>query len=123
LKSLRAKRDFTLLSRIWDSANIRQAGALRQIGLEKSNNPRDFIMPHRNARRGRQKHPLLSSQDVIALLRAEIDKVGTESEWARQSGANRSSVNLALKGRVGIQKNLLDALGLEMVVAYAPRRR
>jgi hypothetical protein len=80
-------------------------------------------MPNRNSRLGRQKQMLLSSQDVIELLRAEIEKAGTESAWARRTGANRTSVNLALKGRLGLQKNLLDALGLDMVVAYAPRRR
>jgi hypothetical protein len=80
-------------------------------------------MPNRNSKLGRQKQMLLSSQDVIELLRAEIEKAGTESAWARRTGANRTSVNLALKGRLGLQKNLLDALGLDMVVAYAPRRR
>jgi hypothetical protein len=80
-------------------------------------------MPNRNSKRARQKHLLLSSQDVIELLRAEIEKAGTESAWARRTGANRTSVNLVLKGRLGLQKNLLDALGLDMVVAYAPRRR
>jgi hypothetical protein len=80
-------------------------------------------MPNRNSRLGRQKQMLLSSQDVIELLRAEIEKAGTESAWARRTGANRTSVNLVLKGRLGLQKNLLDALGLDMVVAYAPRRR
>jgi hypothetical protein len=80
-------------------------------------------MPNRNSKLGRQKQMLLSSQDVIELLRAEIEKAGTESAWARRTGANRTSVNLVLKGRLGLQKNLLDALGLDMVVAYAPRRR
>ena len=80
-------------------------------------------MPNRHAKRGRQKQMLLSSDDVIELLRAEVEKAGTESAWARRTGANRSSLNLVLKGRVGLQKNLLDALGLDVVVAYAPRRR
>ncbi len=80
-------------------------------------------MSNRYGKRGRHKQLLLSSEDVIELLRAEIEKAGTESAWARRTGANRTSVNLALKGRLGLQKNLLDALGLDMVVAYAPRRR
>ena len=80
-------------------------------------------MPNRQAKRGRQKQMLLSSDDVIDILRAEVEKAGTESAWARRTGANCSSLNLVLKGRVGLQKNLLDALGLDVVVAYAPRRR
>ena len=70
----------------------------------------------------RRKRQLLSHEDVVQLLRDEIFKAGTESEWARRTGANRTSLNLALKGRVGLQKNILDALGLKkvVVVAYEP---
>ena len=73
----------------------------------------------------RRKRELLSHEDVVQLLRTEIDKAGTESEWARRTGANRTSLNLALKGRVGLQKNILDSLGLKkvVVVAYEPARR
>jgi hypothetical protein len=73
----------------------------------------------------RRKRQLLSYEEVVELLRAEIDRAGTESEWARRTGANRTSLNLALKGRVGLQKNLLDALGLKKVVVVAdePARR
>ena len=81
-------------------------------------------MPNRR-RIPRRKRQLLSYEDVVQLLRDEIDKVGTESAWARRTGANRTSLNLALKGRVGLQKNILDALGLKkiVVVAYEPARR
>jgi hypothetical protein len=73
----------------------------------------------------RRKRQLLSHEDVVQLLRDEVDKAGTESEWARRTGANRTSLNLALNGRVGLQKNILDALGLKkvIVVAYGPARR
>jgi DNA-binding phage protein len=73
----------------------------------------------------RRKRQLLSYEDVVELLRTVIDRAGTESEWARRTGANRTSLNLALKGRVGLQKNILDALGLKkvVVVAYEPARR
>jgi len=81
-------------------------------------------MPNKRSLPSR-KRQLLSYEDVVQLLRDEIDKAGTESEWARRTGANRTSLNLALKGRVGLQKNILDALGLKkiVVVAYEPARR
>jgi len=81
-------------------------------------------MPNKR-RLPRRKRQLLSYEDVVQLLRDEIDKAGTESAWARRTGANRTSLNLALKGRVGLQKNILDALGLKkiVVVAYEPARR
>jgi hypothetical protein len=81
-------------------------------------------MPNRN-RQPNHKRQLLSHEDVVELLRAEVGKAGTESAWARRTGANRTSLNLALKGRVGLQKNILDALGLRkvVVVAYKSARR
>jgi hypothetical protein len=79
-------------------------------------------MPHRNSKQARRKRQLLSHEDVVELLRAEIESAGTESAWARRTGANRTSLNLALKGRVGLQRNILEALGLRkvVVVAYEP---
>ena len=41
----------------------------------------------------------LNIQDVIELLRAEIDRVGGQSEWARQTGIERSQINRVLNGR------------------------
>ena len=84
--------------------------------------PRDDVMPNRNAKRTRQRQ-LLSAEDVIRILHAEIEKAGSQTAWARRTGANRSSLNLALTGRQPVTRNLLDALGLERVVAFTPRRR
>jgi hypothetical protein len=94
------------------------------LGYLRASTPETLSMP--NTRKlPRRKRELLSYEDVVQLLRAEIDRAGTESEWARRTGANRTSLNLALKGRVGLQKNILDALGLKkvVVVAYEPARR
>lgn len=80
-------------------------------------------MPNRVPKRRRQQRRLLSTEDVIALLQAEIKKAGSQSAWAQQTGVNRSSLNLTLTGRRPLHKNLLKALDLDRVVAYAPRRR
>ncbi|HUI97412.1 MAG TPA: hypothetical protein VLX44_16780 [Xanthobacteraceae bacterium] len=66
---------------------------------------------------------LLSAEDVLAILHDEIERAGSQTAWARRTGANRTSLNLALTGRQAVTRNLLDALGLERVVAYTPRRR
>lgn len=78
-------------------------------------------MPNRVPKRKRRR--LLSADDVIELLQAEIEKAGTQTEWARRTGVNRSSLNLTLAGRRRLQKTLVNALGLEQVIAYAPRRK
>jgi hypothetical protein len=79
-------------------------------------------MPNRIARRTLQRR-LLSAEDVLGILQAEIAEAGSQTAWARRTGANRTSLNLALTGRQPVTRNLLDALGLERVVAYTPRRR
>jgi hypothetical protein len=79
-------------------------------------------MPSRNGKRTRQR-VLLSAEDVIEILHAEIEKAGSQTAWARRTGANRTSLNLALTGRQPVTQSLLDALGLERVVAFTPRRR
>ena len=80
------------------------------------------MMPNRNAQRTRQPR-LLSTEDVIELRHAEIAEAGSQTAWARRTGANRTSLNLALTGRQPVTRSLLDALGLDRVVAYTPRRR
>jgi hypothetical protein len=79
------------------------------------------VMPNRTKRNGQRR--LLSAEDLIALLEAEIAEAGSQTAWARRTGANRTSLNLALTGRQPITQNLLDALGFERVVAYTPRRK
>ena len=72
-----------------------------------------------NIVRKRKRRPsLLCYEDVIGLLRAEVEAAGGQSAWARQTGANRTSLNLTLSGRQGLTHGVLDALGLERVVAY-----
>ena len=80
------------------------------------------MIPKRTAKRNRQRR-LLSTEDVIALLETEIAKAGSQTAWAQRTGANRTSLNLALNGRQSVTQNVLDALGLERVVAYMPRRK
>jgi len=75
-----------------------------------------------NSIRIRKRSPrLLASEDVIDLLRIEIDAAGGQAAWARQTGANRTSLNLILNGRHGLTRGVLDALGLERAIAYTPK--
>jgi hypothetical protein len=60
----------------------------------------------------------LNIQDVIELLRAEIDRVGGQSEWARQTGIERALINRVLNGRRLPPSILCRALGLEWVLVH-----
>ena len=55
---------------------------------------------------------ILDEEDVLRLLRLEIDKDGSQSAWARRCGLERASVNAMLAGRIPVSKSVADALGL-----------
>jgi DNA-binding phage protein len=58
----------------------------------------------------------LNIEEVLELLRLDIDRVGGQSEWARQTGVSRMQINRALKGRRMPPSQLCHALGLKWVV-------
>jgi DNA-binding phage protein len=59
---------------------------------------------------------ILGIEDVLELLLRDIERVGGQSEWARQAGVPRTQINRALKGRRMPPAQLCLALGLEWVV-------
>jgi hypothetical protein len=65
------------------------------------------------------KQTLLTEDDVLRLLRAEIAKAGSQLAWASQMGVERTIVNGMLHGKRRPQPKVLRALGLKIVVAYA----
>jgi DNA-binding phage protein len=58
----------------------------------------------------------LNVQEVIELLRAQVNRVGGQSEWARQTGIQRPLISRVLNGRRLPPSHLCRALGLEWVV-------
>jgi hypothetical protein len=58
----------------------------------------------------------LHVQDLLRLLRHEIDRVGGQSEWARQTGICRTYINKVLNGRKLPGPSICRALGLERAV-------
>jgi hypothetical protein len=64
---------------------------------------------------------VLEELDVIALLRAEVQKVGSVAAWAKSASLDRSYVSCAIDGRRPISPKLLRGLGLrEAVVDSRP---
>lgn len=63
-------------------------------------------------------HELLNIEDVLALLRAEVAKSGSQIEWARQHGVDRSCVCAAINGTKPLQPKIIRALGLKATIAY-----
>jgi DNA-binding phage protein len=54
----------------------------------------------------------LSGDEVIQLLRAEIELAGGQAEWARIKGINRPVLNGVLKGHRSIPPSIVTALTL-----------
>lgn len=64
---------------------------------------------------------ILLREDVIGLLR---DAVGDNAKlWSEANGVSRQYVSLVLNGRVEAGPLILNALGLEKVVIYRPKRK
>src|SRR5215475_1137838 len=51
-------------------------------------------------------------------MRAAIAEAGSQSEWARRKGINRTAVSAILNGRKGLQPKIVAALQLKKVEAY-----
>ena len=62
--------------------------------------------------------PLLRAEEVIDLVKREVARAGSQSEWAREIGGRQSDISNALNGRRKPTKSILNALGLKMVQAY-----
>jgi DNA-binding transcriptional regulator YdaS (Cro superfamily) len=66
------------------------------------------------------KH-LLDENDVLRLLREDVDKAGGQSAWAKRTGTDRPYLNQVLKGKRPIGPTILQALKVKKVVAYERR--
>jgi hypothetical protein len=64
---------------------------------------------------------LIDVDAVRDLLRREVEREGGQSAWARRSGVDRPHLSRVLNGQAMPGPTLIEALGLEKVVAY--RRR
>jgi hypothetical protein len=64
--------------------------------------------------------PLLEVTEVLQLLRREVKLAGGPSAWARQHGANRTTLSAVLNRRRRPGHKILKALKLKKVIAYAP---
>jgi len=62
---------------------------------------------------------VLELEDVIAMLRAEVKRVGGQVEWAKKARVDRAIVSKVLNGHRPPSKAILKALKLRMV--FVPR--
>ena len=68
----------------------------------------------------RMKRDWLDDEDVIQMLRAEVERAGGQSAYARQVGLNRNNINQILIGRMPVTKGVTKALKLRRVFIRSP---
>ena len=61
---------------------------------------------------------VLSRQDVISLLRKEVERAGGQVAWSKKTGINRPHLNLVLNERRPLTESIVAALNLDTV--YIP---
>jgi hypothetical protein len=62
---------------------------------------------------------VLEVEDVVQLLRSEVERLGSQSAFARAAGVDRALVCKILRGRALLQPKLLRALNVRMVFVLA----
>lgn len=58
---------------------------------------------------------LLDLEDVMSLLRSEIERAGGQTAWSRMTGVHRTTVVKVLMGLQPITKSIIRALKLRTV--------
>jgi hypothetical protein len=55
---------------------------------------------------------ILDNDDVVRLLRAEIEREGSQAAFARRRGVERTRINAILSGKRRLTEAVVNALGL-----------
>jgi hypothetical protein len=61
---------------------------------------------------------LLGLDDIIRLLRDQVERAGSQAEWARKNRVNGPDLSSTITGKRPPTKDILRALKLKKVFAY-----
>jgi DNA-binding phage protein len=62
---------------------------------------------------------VLEPREIVQLLRAAVEKTGSQEAWAKRAGIDRTLVNKVLRGKKRPTKNMIRALGLRSALFSA----
>jgi plasmid maintenance system antidote protein VapI len=71
----------------------------------------------------RMKRDWLDDKDVIQMLRAAVERAGSQRAFAIQVGLNRNNVNRMLNGKMPLTKSVIRTLKLRRVFIPSPDDR
>ena len=60
----------------------------------------------------------LDQKDVVRLFRSEVNRAGSQQEWAKKNGVAPSSISMVLSGVRPPNKKIVSALKLRRVVVF-----
>ena len=66
---------------------------------------------------------IFEPEDVLSLLRFEVQQAGSQMAWAEKTGADRPRLNSILNGRKPITPQIIRALGLRIAIVSNDRRQ
>ena len=64
----------------------------------------------------------MTREQLLARLRRECEQVGSQASWAKANGMSAVYVSDVLAGKREPAGKLLEALGVERVIAYRSKR-
>jgi hypothetical protein len=70
-----------------------------------------------------RNNPILGLDEVVRILRDEVERAGSQAEFARRTGVSRPNLNSAITGNRPPTKDVLEALKLKKVFAYERTRK
>jgi DNA-binding phage protein len=70
-----------------------------------------------------KKISLVKKTDIVRLVQHEVQRAGSQAEWARRAGVSRVNLNLVINGRRRPNVALLKALKLTPFAYTAAKKR
>ena len=64
---------------------------------------------------------VLEVEDVIRLLRSQVERAGGQAAFAKNAGVDRPTISKILSGRAPLQPKILRALNIRMVFVLASK--
>jgi DNA-binding phage protein len=61
---------------------------------------------------------LLRIEGIVRIIRDEVERAGSQAQWARKNGVHGSSLSATITGKAPPTKDILRALSLRKIFAY-----
>jgi DNA-binding transcriptional regulator YdaS (Cro superfamily) len=91
----------------------RQSGSMKMHRRKRSEIPGYWVS--RSQSLGTQAHNVFDDNDALVLLKAAIERAGSQAAFADRHGIHRTYISMILSGRYHVTQSIIKALGLRKV--------